>query len=590
MEQVRALVAATTIALTSLSARAQLVGWVELEGAYTERPDPFGWLMGEQEATLLDVVRTFEHIASDDSYDALVLRFRAPSLTTTQIEEIGAALDLIRESGVRIYTFSEIYSPGELLLASYADEVILQSGGAVTFPGIYMEEMFLAEMLEWIGVEPSYVQIGDYKGAKEQMDNAEPSPEWDQNISELLDSMYETMRESLKEGRGLDDRQLDDAMGMAFYLGGTDAIDKDLIDVELDRMDLHEHLQNELGEDLEYDTSIYFGSDMAIDFANPFAFLAMLSAEPDHTPRRDTIAVLHIDGAIIDGESTPASLFGDSSVGALTIRESLRDLEQDDNVKGVIIRVNSPGGSAIASENIWQGVRRVAEHKPVWVSVGSMAASGGYYIAVSGSKIYMNPSSIVGSIGVVGGKLALGGLFEKLHINVVPRARGPRASLMSGQDAWNEEEEKFIAQMMTQTYDLFVERVEAGRSGINIGRTAEGRLFLADRAIDLRMADEVGGLSVAVHDMAEELELVGDQYDVMHFPGPGTLDDFLGSMFGMISAPDGASNDALSLTVGSLRLLVGERAWPSVAQAFAGAMQMRTEPVLLMMPRVLMFK
>ncbi|MFG0258110.1 MAG: signal peptide peptidase SppA [Phycisphaerales bacterium JB043] len=591
MEQARTILASSVLALTTLSTQAQLVAWVEMEGTYVDRPDPYGWIMGQEGPTLLDVVRTFEDIASDASYDALVLRFRSPMLTSTQIEEIGAALQQVRESGKSIFTFSEIYTPGEMLLASHADTVIMQSGGAVSFPGIYMEEMFLAETLEWIGIEPSYVQIGDYKGAKEMMDNSQPSPAWEQNISGLLDSLYATMRTSLKRGRHLSDRQLDDAMDMAFYMNAENAIRKGMIDVELDRMDLHAYLKDTIGEDIEYDTSIDFNSSMSIDFANPFAFLAMLSAEPDHTPRRDTIAVLHIDGAIVDGESSPGSLFGGASVGALTIRESLRDLESDDNVKGVIVRINSPGGSAIASENIWQGVRRVAEHKPVWVSVGSMAASGGYYIAVSGEKIYMNPSSIIGSIGVVGGKLAMGDLYEKLHINVVPRARGPRASLMSGQDAWNEEEERFIAEMMTETYDLFVERVESGRSGIDIDKTAEGRLFLSDRALDLRMADEVGGLSVAVDDMAEDLTLVDGEYDVMHFPGPGTLDEFLDSMLGFgVRADARASGDALSLAIGSLRLLVGERAWPSVSASLEGAMQMRREPVLLMMPRVLMFK
>jgi ClpP class serine protease len=162
---------------------------------------------------------------------------------------------------------------------------------------------------------------------------------------------------------------------------------------------------------------------------------------------------------------------------------------------------------------------------------------------------------------------------------------------MSGQQAWNPDEEAFIASMMTKTYNLFVERVEAGRSGIDIGKTAEGRLFLADRAIDLNMADEVGGLSVAVHDLADELDLAEGSFDVMHFPGPGSIDEFLESILSFAaSANVQAPNEALRLAVDSLRLLVGERAWPSVSAALEAGMQMRHEPVLLTMPKVLMFK
>src|SRR5690606_7120002 len=135
----------------------------------------------------------------------------------------------------------------------------------------------------------------------------------------------------------------------------------------------------------------------------------------------------------------------------------------DDLIKGVIIRINSPGGSATASEVIWRGVQRVAAKKPVWVSVGSMAASGGYYIAVAGDKIYVTPSGIVGSIGVVGGKISMGGLYDLLHVNVVERARGPRADLFSSSQPWTDQQRAFVRDKMAETYDLFTRRVAQGR-------------------------------------------------------------------------------------------------------------------------------
>src|SRR5690606_18359825 len=200
---------------------------------------------------------------------------------------------------------------------------------------------------------------------------------------------------------------------------------------------------------------------------------------------------------------------------------------------------NSPGGSAIASESIWLGLERIAESKPVWVSVGSMAASGGYYIAVAGERIYVNPSSIVGSIGVVGGKPVLGGTYDKRNINVVSRDRGPAASLMSTVEPWTEQQRTLVRERMTETYELFVERVKAGRRDIEIEKTAEGRLFAGRKAIELNMADRLGGLDVAIRDLAEELSLAEGRYDVMHYPGPKSIEEMLQEMLGGfgLSAP-----------------------------------------------------
>jgi protease-4 len=592
-----------TILATTLCAGAALaagnaahgatVGWIELEGGFAERPSGLGWLTGEREATLLDAVRMFEGLAERDDLDAVMIRLDRPTLGMTQVEELGAAIAKVREAGKRVFVFTEIYDPAQLMLAAYADEALMQTGGAVSFPGVYMEEMFLADMLKWVGVQPSFVQIGDYKGAEEQFANAQPSEAWDQNITQLLDSMYANMRAHMRDGRDMTEAELDAAMEEAWMLDGPRAVELGLIDRELDRLDIDAFLEGALGEEVEYDTSITpVEAGPGLDMSNPFAMLQVLAAPPAHKPRRDTIAVLHIDGAIVDGPSTPPGAFGGGDVGATTIRKALRDLEQDSRIKGVIVRVNSPGGSAIASENIWQGVRRVADSKPVWVSVGDMAASGGYYIAVSGDRIYMNPTSIVGSIGVVGGKFALGGVYETLKINVVPRARGPHADIFDTLTPWDSAERSLIRDRMVDTYDLFVRRVQAGRDDIDISKTAEGRLFTADKAVALEMADAVGGLAVAVDDLAADLDLSEGAFDVMHYPAPPTLEEFIDQAFGsFLAAPrvqtgGGLIGDAL----GAIRLAVGEQAWPQLWSSLRAMMLMRDEPVLLVSPRVLIFR
>lgn len=582
---------AATLLLLILAAPAsiaQRVGWIEIEGGLQDRPEPYAAMFGAaSKATLLEVISAVDESAALGDMSALVLRLREPTLTMSQVEELGAALQRFRDQGKTVHVFTEMYGPVELVLSDYVDEVIAQAGASVSLPGLYMEEMFLADTLGMIGVEADFVQVGDYKGASEQFANTRPSEEWSHNINHLLDGMYENLRSHIKDGRGMSNARLDSVMEQAFMLSPEDARKLGLVDAVVDRLDLDGHLRNRLGE-FTYEMDIIPEKSASTDLSNPFAMLQMLSEPRQLRIRRDSIAVLHISGAIIDGESTDGA-FGGSSVGSVTIREALAQIENEPRIKGAIIRVNSPGGSAIASESIWIGARRVAEKKPVWVSVGDMAASGGYYIAVAGDRIYVNPASIVGSIGVVGGKFALAGLYDKLNINVVPRTRGPRAGMFGSLQTWSEDERDLVRQRMTETYDQFVRRVRAGRDGIDISTTAEGRLFTGRQAIEMNMADALGGVDAAIKDLASAVDLSPAGYDVVHFPAPKSLAERLEEMFGgfgIASAPSRSSKFADAAV--AFRSIIGERNWGTFRDALNAMMQLREEPVLLTLPRIIM--
>jgi protease-4 len=320
--------------------------------------------------------------------------------------------------------------------------------------------------------------------------------------------------------------------------------------------------------------------------ANPFMIFAKLMQKPDHAAKEPAIAVLHIGAEIVDGDSGGGGLFGGGkSVGSRTIRNAIEEILDDPMVKGVIVRIDSPGGSAIASEVIWQGLKRLSEKKPVWGSVGSMAASGGYYIASGTSKLYVNPSSIVGSIGVVGGRLSMAGLYEKLHVNVKSRSRGPMAGMFRSTAPWSPEELATVRQKMTETYNLFTSRVTAGRPGIDLSKTAEGRLFTGDKAIGLKMADQIGGLEVAIKDLASKVGL--DNPEVVHYPAPRGLGEMLEETFGSAASPDVSGKIGVQAAEAIVREIVGERNWPQVRSAMNGLLQLRKEPVVLMNPSVL---
>lgn len=569
------------------------IGMLEIKGAIPGRPSEFAWLSSKPQPTLRDLTQLLADAADRADIDTLVVRLKDAQLNRAQIEELGEAMQRARRAGRKIHLFAEQYTPAEILLGVHADTMIIQTGGGVSFPGLYMEEMYLADTLAWLGVKADFVQVGDYKGAAEALVNSAPSDAWEENISQLLDSMYATMRRDVMRGRRWSEAQLDAAMKNVWFATSQQAIDAGLLDAQVDLPELGAHLAGRrTPRFVKIEPESAAGRE--IDSSNPFAaigaIMEMFTRKPRHKPTRPTIAVLHVDGPIVDGDSTSAGLFGGASVGSRTIRNALEDILAEDQIKGVIVRIDSPGGSATASEVMWQGLRRVAEKKPVWGSVGAMAASGGYYVAVGTDRIYVNPSSIVGSIGVVGGKLALGGLYEKLGINVVPRSRGPMASMLSSAEPWTAEQRAFMRSRMTDIYDLFTQRVAGGRSDIDLSRTAEGRLFTGQRAIDLKMADRIGGLEKAIEDLARDRGLA--VYDVLHYPGPKGLDEMFEELFGGFAgaaAPIRHRGLAAEL-MGVLAEAVGMRNWLAVAAQLEALAQLRREPAVLVSPRALIFR
>jgi len=566
------------------------IGMLEVTGSPRSRPAELSWLLGSGDPTLRELIEAIKEAGDDDTIDPIVIRLKDAELSRTQVEELGAAMATVRKAGKKIHVFAEGYGPTDILLGSYADKVLIQSGGPVSLPGMFMEEMYLADTLKWIGVKADMVQVGDFKGANEMFVNSAPSPAWETNINQMLDTLYSVMRDELKSGRRLDDKKLDAAMEKAWMADDEEAIAAGLVDKSVDLTGLGAAVTGDSGAKFET-ISVGDEGQLAMGGANPMAemmaMMKMFSQKPDHKPKGPTIAIVHIDGTIVDGDSTTGGLMGgEGSVGSRTIRNALEQVRSEELVKGVIVRVDSPGGSATASEMMWQGIKRVAEKKPVWVSVGGMAASGGYYVSVAGDRIYVNPSSIVGSIGVVGGKMSWGGVYDWAKVKVVGRGRGPKADLFDSSKAWSPEQLTLVREKMTRTFDLFKKRVAAGRKGIDLSKTAGGWLFAGQKAIDMKMADKVGGLETAITDMAENLKL--EDYAVMDYPGPRSIPEMLeGAMhgFGMQAPSVGAA-----AVVAGLKEIVGPKAWPAVRSSLEGLALLRDHPVVLVMPQPIIIR
>jgi protease-4 len=294
----------------------------------------------------------------------------------------------------------------------------------------------------------------------------------------------------------------------------------------------------------------------------------------------------------VDGDGG-GGLFSEGGVGSDTLRQTFRMAARDENIKAVVIRIDSPGGSALASEVMWQAARRLAAKKPVIISIGGMAASGGYYLASAGDKIYADNTAIVGSIGVVGGKFVLRDLFEKIGLKTETFQKGRNADLFSSNQPFTDRQRTMVTSWMKQTYDQFTQRVMTTRKGKikDIDAVARGRIFIASQAKELGMVDEIGGINDAIADAANKGGLSQGGFEVKVLPPPKTLADYVNGSAG--SGPHAAFPLRPKVEVnvaGSFMQAVPPPLRKALGQQFQVIQLLQDRPVVLVSPYTITIK
>ncbi|MEM7808098.1 MAG: signal peptide peptidase SppA [Planctomycetota bacterium] len=472
---------------------------------------------------LRTVLRRLDEAENDPDVKAVLLTFYNGGLMNfAQAQEIRAKLDDLRRAGKRTFAYADTYDTVSYLVASACTDVVLMDGGELFMPGVAVEPMFYKGTLDKLGVTPDYVQVGEYKGADEPYTRSEPSPELTQEMEKLVESLFDQIVADISGGRSLPKSEIEAAIDRAMT-NARQAQQLGLIDHLSDADGLSDIIAKELGDadkEPRMDASYAATEGPQFDPDNPFAILQMLKPQSIDA-EKPSVALVYAQGVIVDGTSGGGGLLGGGEgVNTEYIRRAMRLAERDDEIEAIVLRIDSPGGSALASEAMYQAIRRVAEEKPVIVSIGGVAASGGYYLAVAGDEIYADPSAIIGSIGVVGGKLVLDGLYDKVGLSTAMFTRGRNADLFSSTEAWDDGQRRLIRNWMKSTYDQFTERVEAGRGDrvADVDEIARGRIFLAAQGKKLGMVDHLGGLEDALAAAAEKADL-GDDYDVIVLPG-----------------------------------------------------------------------
>lgn len=432
-------------------------------------------------ARLWEITDAIRRAAKDDQIAGVLLRGNVASTGMhsgwAALAELREALLDFKQSGKPLCAVATIYEEPTYYLASTADHIWVDPMGGVLLNGFASSRLYFASALEKLGVEMQVTRVGRYKSAVEPFLADERSPEDREQTSMLLAAIETAFVDGVTGSRAFDATQLRAWMEAGVLLDGDEAVARGLADGALAHADMISEL-----EDL-----------MNVDDVETVTIEGYLKPE-DALQRPDkAVAVIYAEGAIVDGESR-------EQIGGDTLARVLRAAADNDDFEAVVLRVNSPGGSAIASEVILREVVALRGKKPVIVSMGSLAASGGYWIACQADHIVAEPTTITGSIGVFGMLPNAGGLLDKLGLSVDVVKTARHADVMAIHRAKSEEELATIQVIVDSIYDGFLERVAIGREmeREQVAELAQGRVWSGAQAFELGLVDELGGLEDAI--------------------------------------------------------------------------------------------
>ena len=476
---------------------------------------------------LRGLVSAIDQAAADERIEAIWLQIHGMASPWSSLQEIRSALLRFKESGKPIYASSEDYTMAEAdyFVASVADSVFANEQAMFEFNGFYMTLEFYQNLLEKLDVEPQIVRAGKFKSAVEPFLREDLSPENEAQLMAILDTQNDEFMKAVAESRGLSvDSLKAQASNEAIITAGR-AFDAGLLDGLLYADQVRDVIKRRLG--VEED------EDLETISMDSYARVPASDAGLDVNQDGD-IAVVYAEGAIMSGESGQGGPFSGAVLGAETLAKAMREARENESVKAVVLRINSPGGSAAASDAMWREIKMTAEKKPLVVSMGGLAASGGYWIATAGETIVADPLTITGSIGVFALLMDVSGLFEnKLGITFDGIRTSPYADVFSGVRPLSEGEQAMLAGFVDETYDDFLQRVSESRgiAPAQVDSIAQGRVWTGRDALDIGLVDTLGSLKDAVQIAARKAELGDGPYRIRVLPRPKTFVEQLSESF-----------------------------------------------------------
>ncbi|NDV84442.1 signal peptide peptidase SppA [Bacteroides sp. 51] len=482
---------------------------LDLNGTLSERSQENPWdkLLGSDNTVygLDDILASIKKAKEHDDIKGIYIQASSLGASFASLQEIREALADFKESGKFVYAYGDSYAQGLYYLSSVADKVMLNPKGAVEWKGLAAQPMFFKGLLEKIGVEMQIFKVGTYKSAVEPFINTEMSPENREQMKEYVNSVWNSVVSEVSASRKLSAESLNElADQMLLFSPAEKSVEAGLVDTLIYHNDIRDYIKTQIGIDEDKNLSVLDLKDMI-----------NVKKNVPKDKSGNIVAVYYAFGSITSSE---ASMSDGEGIASDKVIKDLRKLQKDENVKAVVLRVNSGGGSAYASEQIWYAVEELKKEKPVVVSMGDYAASGGYYISCGADWIVADPTTLTGSIGIFGMIPNVEGLTNKLGLNFDIVKTNKFSDLGVIGRAMNNDEKALIQMSINEGYDLFITRCAEGRNMTKeaIDKVGQGRVWTGEKALELGLIDELGGIDRALEVAIERANIEG--YTVVSYP------------------------------------------------------------------------
>lgn len=481
---------------------------IRLDDPVPERKQE-GFFFLSENFTFLELIRTIEAAKKDAQIRGILITGRDFHGGWGQAEELRAVL-LSFQQKKPVYAYLENAGNKEYYIASMADRIFMPQSAMLDVSGLKAEAYFVKDLLNKVGVKADFIALGDYKSAPDRMTRSEPTKFDREQLEGILKSGVGEMKAAILAGRlRVKDVNLDGIMDKGFY-SATRAQEVGLIDETAYLSDVENQLTAQGISAMPWRVS-------AADYSKTRFYDDTWGTKP-------AIAVVVLSGEIMSGTSRSEGLFNGGTVGSDTVLELMNSIRDDGNIKGMVLRIDSPGGSSLASDIMWNKIREVKKERgndfPIVVSIGNVAASGGYYLAVGGDEILASNNSITGSIGIFTGKFNVKGLYDWLGVRKYTFKTHKNAALYTEADSFSDEERLLIREHLTEFYDLFLKRVgdNRGQSPEAIKPLAGGRVYSGKDAIAKKLIDKQGGLLLALQIVREKAEIDENYYNLQVYP------------------------------------------------------------------------
>ena len=464
--------------------------------------DEFQRFLGLEDEVLglPDILSAIDKAKDNSSIKGIRLRTDFISAGWAQTRSIRNALNRFKESGKFIYAYGDLYTQKGYYLASVSDSIFLNPVGILEFKGLASEVLYYKDFQEEYGVKMEVIRHGKYKSAVEPYLENEMSADNRYQIKTLLNDIWETVREEIGEARDLKSKTIDDIINNQRIVVPEDGVNETLIDA--------------LVYEDDFDESIKTALEISSSQKTNLASIRQLNnaSSTYNTDIKDRIAVVFARGPIIYGEGT------ENMIAQGVFVETLQELADDDWIKAVVLRVESPGGNALTSDLLWRAIENLKSKKTVFVSMGNVAASGGYYIAAGADKIYADPLSITGSIGVFASLPNIHGMTKKLGINAQTVETHQNALGYSFFQPLSETFKQRTIKSIENTYNTFKQRVIDGRglTSAEVESIAQGRVWSGKQAMNVGLVDHLGGLQDAIIAAAKAANI--ENYNIVNYP------------------------------------------------------------------------